>query len=155
MSSWVASYSAATQTTVVTIPVATIKLTVERIPQIRAKMYVVLLRRMARYYWTSLATNGSPTHRVAGPLISRLALNGQDYGREREIAVRQRDIVRLTVMSRSAVAGRIAQLASCDLIHLGNRSDRCTGLVRVPNVKRLKDNALSEVRGRQIRPLIR
>ena len=36
------------------------RLAVERIPQIRPKMYLVLLRRMARYYWISLATNGSP-----------------------------------------------------------------------------------------------
>ena len=48
---WVASYSAATQTTVVAIPVATMRRAVERIPQIRAKMHLVLLRRMARYYW--------------------------------------------------------------------------------------------------------
>ena len=34
---WVASYSAAAQTTVVAIPVATMRLTVERIPQIRAE----------------------------------------------------------------------------------------------------------------------
>ena len=59
---WVASYSAATQTTVVSIPIGTMRLTVERIPQIRAEMHVVLLRRMSRYYWISLATNGSPAH---------------------------------------------------------------------------------------------
>ena len=78
----------------------------------------------------------------------------EHYGREREIAVRQRDIARLTVMSRSAVAGGIS-MASCELIHLGNRSDRFAGLVRVPDVKRLNDDALSEVRGRQIRPITR
>ena len=55
---WVASYSAATQATVVAIPVATMRLTVEGIPQIRAEMYLVLLRRLARYYWITLATNG-------------------------------------------------------------------------------------------------
>ena len=82
---WVASYSAATQTIVVAIPVATMRLAVERIPQIHAKMYLVLLRRMARYYWISLATNGSPAPRVAAALMSRLALNGEDHGCEREV----------------------------------------------------------------------
>ena len=153
---WVASYSAAEQTTVVGIPVSTMKHAVERIPQIRAKMYLVLLRRMARYYWISLATNGSPAPRVAASLISRLALKGEDHGREREITVRQRDIVRLTVMSRSAVAGGISRLASSDLIRIGDdNSERFSGLVHVPDVDRLKDYALSEVREKQVSPLLR
>ena len=152
---WVASYSAATQATVVAIPVATMRLAVERIPQIQAKMYRVLLRRMARYYWISLATNGSPAQRVAAALISRLALNGEDYGRQREIPVRQRDIVRLTVMSRSAVAGGISKLTSEELIRIGDdNSERFSGLVHVPDVARLKDYALSEVREKQVRPLL-
>ena len=152
---WVASYSAATQTTVVAIPVATMRLAVERLPQIRAKMNLVLLRRMARYYWISLATNGSPAPRVAAALISRLALSGEDHGCEREITLRQRDIVRLTVMSRSAVAGGIARLTDADLIRTGDEnSERFTGLVHVPDVDRLKDYALGEVRERQVRPLL-
>ena len=152
---WVASYSAATQATVVAIPVATMRLAVERIPQIQAKMYLVLLRRMARYYWISLATYGSPAPRVAAALISRLALNGEDYGRQREIPVRQRDIVRLTVMSRSAVAGGISKLTSEELIRIGDdNSERFSGLVHVPDVDRLKDYALSEVREKQVRPLL-
>jgi hypothetical protein len=152
---WVASYSAATQATVVAIPVATMRLTVERIPQIRAEMYLVLLRRLARYYWISLATNGSPAQRVAAALVSRLALRGEDHGCEREIALRQRDIVRLTVMSRSAVAGGISTLTSADLIRIGDdNSERFSGLVHVPDVDRLKDYALIEVRERQVRPLL-
>ena len=152
---WVASYSATTQTTVVAIPVATMRLIVERIPQIRAEMYRVLLRRLARYYWISLATNGSPAPRVAAALISRLALNSEDYGHGREIPVSQRDIVRLTVMSRSAVAGGISRLTSADLIRIGDdNSERYSGLVHVPDVVRLKDYALSEVREKQVRPLL-
>ena len=73
------------------------RLVVERMPGIRTQMNFVLMRRLARYYWISLATSGSPASRVAAALISRLALNGEDYGRGREISVRQRDIVRLTV----------------------------------------------------------
>ena len=115
----------------------------------------MLLRRLARYYWVSLATNGSPAPRVAAALTSRLALDSEDYGRGREIPVRQRDIVRLTVMSRSAVAGGISRLASADLIRIGaDNSERFSGLVHVPEVDRLKDYALSEVRERQVCPFL-
>jgi CRP-like cAMP-binding protein len=153
---WVASYSATAQTTVVAIPVSTMRLAVKRLPQIRTRMYIVLLRRMSRYYWISLATNGSPAPRVAAALISRLALTGEDYGCEREIAVRQVDIVRLTVMSRSAVASGISILASSELIRIGDdNSERFSGLVRIPDVDRLKDYALSEVREKQVQPLLR
>ena len=69
------------------------RFTVERIPQIRAEMSLVLLRRLARYYWITLAINGSPGQRVAAALISRLALRGEDHGCEREINLRQREIV--------------------------------------------------------------
>ena len=152
---WVASYSAATPATVIAIPVATMRLTVESIPQIRAQMYLVLLRRLARYYWITLAISGSPAQRVAAALISRLALKGEDHGCEREITLRQRDIVRLTVMSRSAVAGGISTLTSADLIRIGDdNSERFSGLVRVPDVGLLKDCALGEVREKQVRPLI-
>ena len=153
---WVASYSAVTQATVVGIPVATMKLVVERIPRIGTQMYLVLLRRMARHYWISLATNGSPAPRVAAALVSRLALSGEDYGHEREISVRQGEIVRLTVMSRSTVASGISRLASDEIIRIGNsNSERFTGLVHVPDVDRLKDYALSEVRQKQVHPLLR
>ena len=153
---WVGSYSAATHSMVVGIPVATMRLAAERVPQISANMYAMLLRRLARYYWTSLATNGSPAPRVAAALISRLALSGQDHGCEREIAVRQRDIVRLTVMSRSAVAGGISRLAAADLLRIGDdNSERFSGLVHVPDVDRLKAYVLSEVYEKQVLPLLR
>ena len=152
---WVASYSAATPATVVAIPVATMRLTIERIPRIGAEMYLVLLRRLARYYWITLTINGSPAQRVAAALISRLALRGEDFGCEREITLRQRDIVRLTVMSRSAVAGGISILTSSGLIRIGDdNKERFSGVVHVPNVDRLKDYAHGEVRDKQIRPLL-
>ena len=152
---WVASYSAATPATLVAIPVDTMRLTVKRIPQIRAEMYLVLLSRLARYYWITLAISGSPAQRVAAALISRLALIGEDHGCEREITLRQRDIVRLTAMSRSAVAGGISTLTSSDLIRIGDEnSERFSGLVHVPDVDLLKDYALGEVREKQVRPLL-
>ena len=153
---WVASYSAVTQATIVGIPAATMKLLVERIPTICPQMYLVLWRRMARYYWISLATNGSPASRVAAALISRLALDSEDYGNEREVRVRQSDIVRLTVMSRSAVAAGISKLTSAKLIRIGDTNgERFSGIVHVPDVDQLKDYAHSEVREKQVRPLLR
>ena len=153
---WVASYSAATRATVVGIPIATMKLVVGRIPKIRAQMSLLVLRRMARYYWISLATNGSPESRVAAALVSRLALDGEDYGCRRDIRVRQGDIIRLTVMSRSAVATGISRLAAENLIGLGcGKHQRFSGLVHVPDVDRLKDHAFGEVRNKLIRPMLR
>ena len=153
---WVASYSAVTQTTIVRIPISTMRLAVERIPEIRTRMNRVLLRRMARYYWITLATNGSPAPRVAAALVSRLALDGEDYGQDRIIDIRQRNLVRLTVMSRSAVAGGISRLASAGLIGIGDdNNERFSGQVQVPDVDQLKNYALSEVREKQVRPLLR
>ena len=153
---WVASYSAVTQATIVSIPAVTMRLLVERIPTIRAQMYLVLWRRMARYYWISLATNGSPAPRVAGALISRLALTSEDYGQEREVRIRQSEIARLTVMSRSAVAAGISGLSSAKLIRTGDTNgERFSGIVHVPDVDQLKDYAYSEVREKQVRPLLR
>lgn len=151
----VASYSAATLATVVAIPIATMRLAVERNPQIRAELNLVLLTRLARYYWITLTINGSPAQRVAAALISRLALRGEHYGCKREIIVRQRDIVRLTVMSRSAVAGGISILTASDLIRNGDdNTESFSGVVHAPDVDRLKDYALGEVREKQIRPLL-
>ena len=152
---WVATYSAVTQATVVGIPVATMKLVAEQIPEIRDQMNLVLLRRMARYYWISLATNGSPASRVAAALISRLALNGEAHGREREINIRQGDIVRLTVMSRSAVASGIIELATDKVIHIGINNERFSGKIHVPSVDRLKNYVFGDVWERQVRPLLR
>ena len=153
---WVGSYSAAIKTTVVGIPVGTMRLVVERIPRIQAQMRIVLMRRMARYYWISLATSGSPASRVAAALVSRLALDGEDHGHEREIKVRQQDIVRLTVLSRSAVASGISSLVSANIIRVGDDNrGRFTGVVHVPEVDQLKNHAFSEVREKEIRPLLR
>ena len=58
-------------------------------------------------------------------------------------------------MSRSAVAGGISILTSSGLIRIGDDSkERFSGVVHVPNVDRLKDYALGEVREKQIRPLL-
>ena len=58
-------------------------------------------------------------------------------------------------MSRSAVASGISTLADEELIRIGDsNSERFSGFVSVPDVGLLKDYALSEVREKQVRPLL-
>ena len=152
---WVASYSAVTEAIVVWIPVALMNLVVDRIPRVRNRMHQLVMRRLARFYWTSLATSGSPSSRVAAALVSRLALVGNDHGTDREISIRHKDLSRLTTMSRSAVADGLSTLAKANVIGLGsNRSSRFSGVVLVPDVDPLKDHAFAEVRDREIRSLL-
>ena len=152
---WVGSYSAVTEAIVVGIPVGVMCLTVHHFPEVRERMHQLLMRRLARFYWTSLATSGTPTSRVAAALVSRLALEGADHGEDRFIEIRQKDLVRLTTMSRSAVADGLGSLAKSGAIRLGGeRSERFAGLVLVPDVDLLKDHAFAEVLDRAIRPLL-
>ena len=152
---WVASYSAVTEAIVVWIPVALIQLVVEKIPRVRNQMHQLVMRRLSRFYWTSLATSGSPSSRVAAALVSRLALAGNDYGEDREISIRQKDLTRLTTMSRSAVADGLSALLKANVIGLGgDRPSRFSGVVLVPEVGPLKDHAFAEVRDREIRSLL-
>ena len=148
---WVASYSAVTEAVVVEIPVSTMQLVVTAIPRVRERMHQLVMRRLARYYWTSLATTGTPCSRVAAALVSRLALEGEDYGRHRRIEVKQKDIARLTTMSRTAVADGFAELLQANAIQLDETNrGRFTGIVLVANVDELKDAAFSDVRDRTI-----
>ena len=152
---WVASYSAVTEAIVVWIPVALIDLVVDRIPPVRDRMHQLVMRRLARFYWTSLATSGTSSSRVAAALVSRLALAGNDHGGERSIPIRQKDLTRLTTMSRSAVADGLAALVRADVIQLGGpSSSRFSGVVLVPDVGFLKDHAFAEVRDKEIRSLL-
>ena len=152
---WVASYSAVTEAIVVDIPVGVMRLIVERIPGVRDRMHQLVMLRLARFYWTSLATTGTPASRVAAALVSRLVLEGEDYGENREIPIRQNDLIRLTTMSRSAVADGLGSLARDQAILLGSDpSARFTGKVTVPDVERLKYQAFAEIRDREIHSLL-
>ena len=152
---WVISYSAVTEAIVVGIPVGVMVLTLTRLPDIRDKMHELVFRRLARYYWTSLATSGTLSSRVAAALVSRLALSGEDYGKERTIKIRQKDLARLTTMSRSAVADGLNSLVSLGAIRQnGESTARFAGEVLVPDVDFLKDNAFADVREKTIRPLL-
>ena len=152
---WVASYSAVTEAIVVDIPVGVMRLILERIPGVRDRMHQLVMRRLARYYWTSLATTGTPASRVAAALVSRLALKGEDYGKDLEIEIRQTDLIRLTTMSRSAVADGLGSLVMAEAILLdGDSSVRFTGKVKIPDVERLKYQAFAEIRDKEIRSLL-
>ena len=152
---WVGSYSAVTETIVVGIPVSVMAAIVDRVPGVRDRMHQLLMRRLARFYWTSLATNGTPTSRVAAALVSRLALEEEDHGEDRAIRIRQKDLVRLTTLSRSAVADGLSGLLRAGVIEFGgDRGSRFMGIVLVPDVDILKDQAFTEVRNREVWPLL-
>ena len=155
---WVASYSAVTEAIVVWIPVSLMQLVVDQIPRVRDTMHQLVMRRLARFYWTSLATSGTTSSRVAAALVSRLALSSNDYGQDREIPIRQKDLTRLTAMSRSAVADGLAALVDAQVIRLGGlggaRTSRFAGVVMVPDVDLLKDHAFAEVQEKEIRSLL-
>ena len=58
-------------------------------------------------------------------------------------------------MSRSAVADGLAALEKAGAIEFGSESSsRFAGVVKVPDVECLKDQAFTEVRDRAIRPLL-
>ncbi|MYK90295.1 MAG: helix-turn-helix domain-containing protein [Acidobacteria bacterium] len=152
---WVASYSAITEAVVVRIPKVVMARVVDELPSVRERMHELVMRRLARYYWVSLATSGAPGSRVAAALVSRLALEDRDYGVDRVLAVRQTDIARLTTMSRSGVSVGLAELARERVVQWGDRPGaRFRGEVLVPDVDLLKDYAFLDMRTREIRPLL-
>ena len=151
---WSASYSAISEAVIVRIPKEVIHLVTERLPQVRERMHELVMRRLSRFYWVSLATSGGPASRVAAALVSRLALDDRDFGADRVIAIRQKDLGRLTTLSRSAVAAGLTELAQSGAIRWGDGPGaRFRGEVLVPDVDALKDRAFADVR-REIQPLI-
>ncbi len=151
---WSASYSAITEAVIVRIPKEVIQLVTERLPTVRERMHELVMRRLARFYWVSLATSGGPASRVAAALVSRLALDDLDFGTERVISIRQKDLGRLTTLSRSAVAAGLTDLAESGAIRWGEGPGaRFRGEVLVPDVDALKDRAFADVR-REIQPLL-
>ena len=158
---WVASYSAVTEAIVVYIPVSAMRFILERIPGVRERMHELVMRRVERFYWTSLATSGTPASRVAAALVSQLAFIGDDHGNDKTIDILQRELARLTTMSRFAVADGLRTLKGAGAITFGDKPpevdespDRFAGEVHVPDVKYLKDQAFAEVRDRTIRPAL-
>ena len=152
---WSASYSPITEAVIVRIPNDVMHLVVERLPSVRERMQDLVMRRLARFYWVSLATSGGPASRVAAALVSRLALVDLDFGADRAIKIRQKDLARLTTLSRSAVAAGLSELATTGVIRWGDGPGaRFKGEVTVPDVDALKDQAFADVRARELQPLL-
>ena len=152
---WVGSYSAITEVAIVRIPRSVMEAIVAELPGVRERMHQLLMRRLARFYWVSLATSGAPASRVAAALVSRLALDDLDFGNDRRIQVKQKDLARLTTLSRSAAAIGLAELAEAKVIAWGDGPGaRFAGKVLVPDVEALKQQAFLDVRTREIAPLL-
>jgi len=117
---------------------------VASVPQVRRDMDLLVMRRLSRFYWTSLSTTGQPASRVAAALVSRLALRGKDWGTNREVEQLQKALMRLTALSRTAVAEGLRLLVDRKVIVLA--SGRYSGRVVIPDVDRLKDHAFADAR---------
>lgn len=141
---WMATYSAAPGSVVVEIPLAAMLKVTEELPQVRRNMELLVLRRLSRFYWTSLSISGQPSSRVAAALVSRLALHGEDWGKDREVEELQKALMRLTALSRTAVAEGLRLLAQEGVISLA--SGRYQGRVAIPDVDRLKARAFTDAR---------
>ena len=143
---WVASYSLVTEAVVVDIPIDVMANVQERIPGARDRMYSLVLQRGEHSYWSSLAASGTSASRVAAALVSQLVFRGDDHGEGKRIKIPQRDLARLTTMSRFAVADGLATLKDTGAITFGRGApDRFAGEVHVPSVDALKDQAFAGI----------
>ena len=153
---WVASYSAVTESVIVRIPVPVMQHVLDALPAVGRNMERLVLRRLSRFYWTSLSTTGTPESKVAAALISRLALQGEDAGTGKHIAIQQKDLIRLTAASRAVVAQGVQVLFERGVIQvegLDRPRPYFSGEVFIAHVDRLKEEALSGV-GREIVRLV-
>ena len=169
---WVASYSAVPPAHGILLPKEVMCRVVHLIPSAQERMQKSVMRRLSRFYWTSLTTSGTPASRVAAALVSQLASYGEDYdeeGKEKIIRISQKDLERLTMTSRSVVAVGLKTLTeNRSTIRFGDaetRKDyeraarevgarenrpakshesRFYGVIIVPDVDRLKDVASEE-----------
>ena len=154
---WVANYSAVVDSVVVEIPVAAVRRILNEVEGVRANMNRLVLRRLARFYWTSLSTTGTNESKTAAALVSRLALRGEDAGNDRELDITQKELVRLTAMSRTGVSEGLARLSDAGLIRaeqLRGEKRYITGRLGIPDVSLLKERAFSDVLDRQIHRLV-
>jgi len=145
---WVAHYSAIVETTVIELPLVTMRGLLS-VQQIRENIELRVLRRLARYYWTSLSTTGTPESKVAAALVSRLVLNNEDSGKNRRIqAIGQRELVRLTATSRAGVSQGLRALQEQGVILFTDpkRANYLAGDLLVSDVDQLKAKAFSEIR---------
>lgn len=152
---WVGSYSAITEAAIVRIPRSVMEAITAELPSVRERMHGLVMRRLARFYWVSLAASGPPMSRVAAALVSRLALEDLDFGGNQRFAIKQKDLARLTTLSRSAAAVGLAELAEAKVIAgRDGPGARFRREARVPDVDALRQQAFFDVRTREIGPLL-
>jgi len=142
---WMATYSATRDAVIIEVPVGIFQKITTEIPIVRQNIERLVLRRLSRFYWTSLSITGTPQARVAAALISRLALRGEDWGKNRDVEIRQTELMRLTVLSRTAAADGTRQLETRDLIQTGG-GRYFSGRVTIPDVDALKNAAFSDIK---------
>lgn len=155
---WVSSYTAVNATTIVRLPVGLMTALVRSHPRLRSEIEMLVLRRLARFYWTSLSTVGTNRSKVAAALVSRLALDGFDHGRGRVVSVLQKDLVRLTATSRTGVWAGLKDLRNEGVIEVDTKPGtriELAGTIRIPNVSRLKEAAEDAFTERVVDRLIR
>jgi len=147
-SRWMATYSAVKDSVVVEVPVSALNLVIARLPRVKENMLRLVLLRVARYYWTSLSSTGRPGSRVAAALVSRLAIRQEDVGSDKEIRVSQTELMRLTVLSRTAVVRGLRELEDAGVITSDGDEQRryFSGRILIPDMDRLKDFAFADVR---------
>ena len=153
---WVANYSAVTELLIVRIPVPVMRHVLKALPIVGRNMEHLVLRRLSRFYWTSLSTTGTPESKVAAALISRLALKGEDAGVGKNVTIQQKDLIRLTAASRAVVSQGVQTLFERGVIEvegLDRPRPYFSGEVFVAHVDRLKEEALAGV-GREIDRLV-
>ena len=154
---WISSYSAVAPCTYVELPPVLMERLFSRAPAARNQVQLEVLQRLSRFYWTSLATNGSNVSKVAAALVSRLALAGADFGRDRRVEILQKELVRLTATSRTGVSQGLSRLEDGGIIRVLNpaRQGRyITGQLLIPDVDHLKDVAHSQMQEAVIAPLV-
>jgi CRP-like cAMP-binding protein len=144
LANWIATYSAASERcNVLCVPVELMAAIVRDHPQVQHNIARSLFLRISRYYWTSLATNGTPPSQVAAAIMSRLALRERDYAGvgEVEISLQQKEIGRLTNLSRPWVAQGLKALEEAGVIEWVGGEKHKTGRLRVRDVDQLREQA--------------
>lgn len=155
---WVSSYFGLPNAVILSVPLSVMDYLTEKYPEVRVNIQNIVLRRYARFCWTSLATAGSPKSRVAAALISRLALENELTAvGEATVTLRQKDVIRLTALSRTSVYQELRDLNSENVIEfLDLDSDHRgrSGAIRIPDIKRLRSLAENEITGQVIPALL-
>jgi len=146
---WVSSYFALPHAVILALPTTILDDLARRDPNIRANIEGIVLRRYARFCWTSLSTVGTPKARVAAAIVSRLVLDDRwDVSGEATLRIHQKDLIRLTALSRTSVYKELGELESESVVQFENRGTsrpERAGRMRIPDVGKLRSVAETEI----------